>query len=227
MKYLQTILVIMMLAISTSLVLAQQGEQSGPSDTSKGTPEIMPVSASLPDQGLKEAESKKGVAQTPQELETMIKQKQQEMEAEQAQLKGETANMVKNQNQVRLAVHALLAMENLTGGIGPQVSAIAKGFNNSAQNANKAEEKIQQRSGLARLFAGGDHEAAKAMEQEVNQNQERIQQLKQLKEQCNCSQEVKDMFQEQIQNMETEQNRLAELAQDEKQKKGMFGWIWK
>ncbi|MFY1644910.1 hypothetical protein ACK11Z_14360, partial [Methanoculleus bourgensis] len=37
----------------------------------------------------------------------------------------------RDQNQVRLAVHTLLAAENRTGGIGRNISVIAREFNNS------------------------------------------------------------------------------------------------
>ena len=46
-------------------------------------------------------------------------------------------------------------------------------------------------------------------------------------EQCECSEEVKSMVQEQIQNLEEEQNRLKQLAEEEKQNKGIFGWLFK
>ena len=35
------------------------------------------------------------------------------------------------------------------------------------------------------------------------------------------------MMQEQIQQMEQEQLRLQDLAQNEKKSKGLLGWIWK
>ena len=72
-------------------------------------------------------------------------------------------------------------MEDLAGGIGKNVSAIAKNFNNSVQATINAEAKIEKRSGFARFFAGGDHDAAEAIEAEVEQNKLRIQELKQLK----------------------------------------------
>jgi len=128
---------------------------------------------------------------------------------------------------VRLAVHALLAMENLTGGIGRNVSQIAREFNNSAQATIRAEERIQTRNMLMSFFFGGDEQAAEEMEQEVNRNRERIQELKRLMQECECEEEVKAMLQEQIQNMEQEQNRIQELAQNEKKSKGIFGWLWK
>ncbi len=152
-----------------------------------------------------------------QELGEIIRERQQEMLQE----------VFKNQNRMRLAVHALLASEDLIGGIGKNVSQIAKEFNNSVEKTIRAEEKIKQRSGLIKFFLGGDKKAAEEIEQEVNKNQERIQQLHQLMEQCECSEEVKSMVQEQIQNLEEEQNRLKQLAEEEKQNKGIFGWLFK
>ena len=118
-------------------------------------------------------------------------------------------------------------MENLTGGIGPQVREVARNFNNSIQSTLRAEEKIEARGRFIRFFAGGDSEAAEELEQQVNQSRQRIQQLKQLRDECDCSEAVKTLMQEQIQNMEQEQDRLQGLAQAERKSKGMLGWIWK
>ncbi|MBN2459887.1 hypothetical protein JXB28_06405 [Candidatus Woesearchaeota archaeon] len=166
-------------------------------------------------------------AQSPEELGQMIQARQQEMSQEMSGKSEKEQKVLQNQNQVRLAVHALLAMEDLAGGIGPQVSEIARNFDNSVQATIRAEEKIQAKSGFARFFTGGDEKAAAELEREVSQNQQRIQELKQLKDSCDCGEEVKSMMQEQIQNMEQEQNRLQELSQKEQKSKGLFGWIWK
>lgn len=161
------------------------------------------------------------------ELKEMIQLRQQQMNQEVLGIGKKVQGVYQNQNRVRLAVHALLAMEDITGGVGKNISAIARNFNNSVQATIRAEEKIQTRSGFARFFAGGDAEAAGDMENEVSENQNRIQQLKQLREDCDCDADVKLMMQEQIQNMELEQTRLQQLAQSEKKSRGLFGWIWK
>lgn len=155
-----------------------------------------------------------------------IQQKQQEMNQE-MQAMGKTEQKVyQNQNQVRLAVHSLLEMKDVIGGIGPQVSQIAQEFNNSVRSTIISEEKIQTRNRVVRFFVGGDQESAELMEQEVNLNRERIQQLNQLREQCDCEEQIRAMLQEQIQNMEQEQNRLQQLAQNEKQYKWLFGRLF-
>ena len=161
-----------------------------------------------------------------EQLQTMLQQREQEFDEETRNYGQAKKLTYENQNQVRLAVHALLGMENITGGIGSQVSAVARQFNNSLQNTLRAEEKIQERNAFVKFFIGGDQEAAEELEQEMNQNRQRIQELKQLKEQCDCEEGVKNMFQEQIQNMEQEQNRLEQLAQEEKQNRGIFGWLF-
>ena len=109
---------------------------------------------------------------------------------------------------------------------GPQVSDYARQFNNSLQVQLQAEERIGNRNGIVRFFSGGDAEAAGTLEQETIRNQERIQAMNQLINQCqDCDGQVKEMLQEQLQNMEMEQTRLLQLAQREKQDKGIFGWF--
>jgi len=164
-------------------------------------------------------------ARTMNEAKEMVQQKQQEMTQELQGLNKVQQKVYQNQNRVREAVHALLSIEDLATGIGPQISQIAREFNNSVQATLIAEEKIQKRSAFARFFIGGEKNAAEEMEREVNQNQQRVQELKQLREECDCGEEVKTMMQEQIQKMEQEQERLQQLADKERKAQGIFGWV--
>ena len=164
-------------------------------------------------------------ARTMTEAKEMVQQRQQEMTQKMQGLSNIQQKIYQNQNKVREAVHALLAIEDLATGIGPQISQIAQEFNNSVQATIIAEEKIQKRNALVKFFIGGEKNAAEEMEQEMNQNQQRVQELKQLKEDCACGEEVKTMMQEQIQQMEQEQTRLQQLAEKEKNNNGVFGWV--
>lgn len=166
-------------------------------------------------------------AGTKEELKEMIQERREELNQELEQVREQNREMHQNQNQVRLTVHTLLAMENLTGGIGQNVSAVAIEFNNSFKITVQAEERIQNRNQLIRFCFGGDDEAADEIQGEIEQNQLRIQRLYELLEQCECDEEIKDILREQIQTMEQEQNRLQEKANNEKSYKGLFGWIWK
>ncbi len=166
-------------------------------------------------------------ASDSEELGQMMQQMQQEMNQEFQGLGTVQQNVYQNQNQVRLAVHSMFAMEDLVGEMGPQIREIARDFNNSVQTTIRAEEKVQERNLVIRFLFGGDEQVAKEIEQEVNLNKERIQTLKQLSEDCDCDEPVRAMLQENIQNIEQEQNRLQQLAQEEKNSKGLFGWIWR
>ncbi|MBU5688139.1 MAG: hypothetical protein KQA41_00715 [Candidatus Aenigmarchaeota archaeon] len=165
--------------------------------------------------------------QLQEKVKNITDQVRARIEEETRNIKGAEQKVYQNQNTVRVAVHTLLAMEDLTGGIGKNISQIAREFNNSIQATIRAEERIEKRNKITRFFVGGDDQAAKEIEQQVLQNQIRIQELKKYSRECNCSEEIKAMLQEQIQNLEREQSRLSELVKKEKESKGLFGWIWK
>ena len=132
-----------------------------------------------------------------------------------------------NQNTVRVTVHALLSSEDLIDGIGPRVSEIAREFNNSVQAAENAEKKISERGVLKKFFFGGDKEAAGELEGETVRNQNRVEELNQLINRCDeCSEEAKNILKERIELMEREQERLANLANNEKGKRGLFGFLF-
>jgi hypothetical protein len=214
----------MVLVLMSTAVCAEQGGQ-GAGDGGMPQPELISAEGGEADNDTA-SQGKMAKAQTASEVKEMIQERKQEMDQEMQGMGEEKQNVFRNQNQVREAVHALLAMEGLVGGIGKQVSEVARNFNNSVQATIRAEEKVQERGAFARFFAGGDHDAADEIEQEVSQNRQRIEQLKQLRLQI-ADPEVQAMYQEQIQLMEKEQARLQELAQKEKQSKGLLGWIWK
>ena len=166
---------------------------------------------------------------------TTANQNQQEIKAqiklilkENANISGLTSeNKLQNQNIVRSAVQTLLAAGNISGGIGEQISAIAKEFNNSVMAQYNAEEKIQNRNAISRFFFGGDADAAEEIQQQIEANRVRLENLNTLMNQCeDCDGELKTMIQEQIQLLEQEQNRLQELAQAETDDKGLLGGIF-
>ena len=137
----------------------------------------------------------------------------------------ERRDRIRNENEVRLAVHTLLDMEDLSGGIGRNVSAIARDFNNSAGSAWTYEERIQNRNAIIRLFFGGDRDAAREIANVTLQNQVRIRELNQLMSNASMEPEVRAMMEEQVRIMEKEQVRLEQLSKREQEDRGFFGWL--
>jgi len=166
-------------------------------------------------------------ASTTERLREMIAEKSQEIgQAVQGINDAKQRGIYENQHRTNEAVHALLAAEDLVGGIGPEVSRIAGEFNDSMKKTIAAETKIQDRNGIVKFFFGGDKEATEDILQETTGNQMKLQELKNLHQECDCDPEVKDIIMEQVQNLEQEQNRLGQLAQAEKSSKGIFGWLF-
>jgi hypothetical protein len=129
-----------------------------------------------------------------------------------------------DRNRARLAVHVLLAAENRTGGIGENISAIARELNNSVQATARAEERIQARHTFMRFLFGGDADAARLIEGEVQQNRERAAALRFAVGSCTCDEETRTMLREQIRTIEQEQERLLMLADAERRHRGLLQW---
>jgi gas vesicle protein len=135
----------------------------------------------------------------------------------------ERRGLVKNQNEVRIADHTLLSMENRTGGIGQNISAIAREFHNSVTMSEKLEQKIQERSGIMRVFLGCDRDAAGQLANITSQNQARIQKIQQLITTANLDPDVRAFLEEQLKAWQEQDTRLEQLATREQQDRGLFG----
>jgi len=132
---------------------------------------------------------------------------------------------IKNENEVRIAVTTLLDVEDLSGGIGRNVSAIAREFNNSASSMRKLEDRIQTRSSFMRVLFGGDREAARELAAQSVQNNARFAELHQLVSNATLNTEVRATIEDQIRILEKEQERLQQLAAREQEDRGLFGWL--
>ena len=130
---------------------------------------------------------------------------------------------IQNENEVRIAVTTLLETEGLSGGIGRNVSAIARDFNNSASSIRKLEDRIQTRNSFIRLLFGGDREAARELATQTARNNARIVELQQLIRSATLDTEVRAMMEDQVRIMQKQQDRLAQLATREQEDRGFFG----
>jgi len=138
---------------------------------------------------------------------------------------GEVRERVKNENEVRIAVTTLLDVEDLSGGIGRNISAIARDFNNSLSSSTKIEDRIRGRSSFTRIFFGGDRNAAQELANQTAQDKARIAELHQLISSATLDPEVRTLIEEQVQILQQEQERLQQLATREKADRGIFGWL--
>jgi len=166
----------------------------------------------------------------PRNITDLRDSKRQKLEKLNQSLQSESPERriwVKNHNEVRIAVHTLLSLEDRTGGIGQNISALAREFNNSVSMSEQLEKKIQDRTGIMRIFVGGDRDAAGQLANITSQNQARIQKIQQLIATATLDPEVRAFLEEQLQAMQNEETRLEQLATREQQDRGLFGWFVK
>ena len=158
------------------------------------------------------------------QLQQSIQTRNQELERELASSTGANRALIANANPVRLAVHALLASKDLVGGIGAQVSQVARQINDSVASTTVAETQIQSRGFFTKLLFGGDTAAANVITEQVAQNQQRIDDLTKLLGQANISADVQTTLQAQITALQAAQTRLQDLAKQEQSTWGLFSW---
>lgn len=170
-----------------------------------------------------ELESSTTPVYSADQLRQSIQLRQHQLD-QQASSSAQFGAIVRNENQVRLAVHALLAAKDMLGGIGPQVAQIATQMNQSVATTSNAQAQIQARGFWSRLFFGGDTNAAQVLTQEVTANQARIAQLNQLINSASISADVKTQLQTQLQTATQEQARLQDLATQQQNAWGIFSW---
>lgn len=164
-------------------------------------------------------------AQNVEQLKQVIEERRQTIEQELASTSPVRAAVFERAAKVSVAVHALLAAQDLLGnGIGDQVSQIAQQVNDSLATTTSAEAQIQSRGFFARLFFGGDKQAADAIKQQVDQNQSRVQELTGLLSSASTTEDVKAALDAQIQAMKDEQARLQSVAQSQSKLWGLFSW---
>jgi len=153
---------------------------------------------------------------------------QAERRTDQAQIANLTAvqrEHLMNGYDVQIAAHSLMAMENLTGEIGPRVVGIAEEINASESNITPLEQRIENGNSLFRFMFGGDKAAANQIDDQVALNQQRIQTLEQLMQNSTLQPDVEQAMQEQIMMLQQEQDRLANLTATERNTTGLFWWI--
>lgn len=159
-------------------------------------------------------------------------QLQQRISERKAELDDETSKenlaeqkTFKNQNGMKIAVHALLEARNYTGGIGEQVSQIAKEFDNSINKTIENEKKIDDRGNFTKALIGGNYRAAREIQNAVSANEARILILQNLIAGSDTSEDVKAVLNEQIQTLSEENARLNDVAGKEMGRTGLLGWI--
>jgi len=136
-------------------------------------------------------------------------------------------SQTQTRTEAQIAADAFVAAESLLGGSGARIREVAQEMNQATKNLATQEEALQDRSRVQLLLFGQDSDVVATMQQEMEQNQNRITELKQFMLNCeDCDQGATEVLVTQIQSMEREQNRLQDIVVDADKKVGLFGFLF-
>jgi hypothetical protein len=162
---------------------------------------------------------------------TVLRVKIREMETEIEQelhIAGvKDQEIIQNQSSFLVGIQAIGEVNELVSMNTANITRLEMELRESLNTTTQAEVRIKERNQVVRFFVGGDESAARQLLRELEQNLDRVREMQQLIDQCNCSQDVQNMLREQLREMEQEQDRLQTLAQEEINDTGFLGVLWK
>lgn len=126
-------------------------------------------------------------------------------------------------SEVAKQVQALLQVRT-TGGIGQQVKVIAQAQNQAQTQIQAQLDKLESKGKLARFLTGTDYQAVKSLQQQIEANQLRIQELTTLSTQLTNQSDI-TAVQSTIQALIQENTSLQDKIAAELQTRSLFGWL--
>lgn len=129
-------------------------------------------------------------------------------------------------SDVATQVETLLTNKTMKGGIGERVKQIATEQKQAQEQVKSDLDQVENRQGLLKSLIGPDYKALKSMEDQVEENQLRIEKLMELKTQLTNQSEI-EMIEATIQALTEQNTQLQETVIGETQSKSMFGWLFR
>lgn len=127
-------------------------------------------------------------------------------------------------SDTRCALGALVAVENLTGVIGPLVSDICRDMNATLQSEWALEEELGESNGITRFVFGGNEGASGQIAVFTGETRLRTREIGLLMDCIALHPDIRDLMNEQLTIIDREQERLDSVAQQENEKRGLLDW---
>lgn len=171
---------------------------------------------------------RRGLRVTPRnvdELKASIKSRKERFEKEREGMEGNKALIYENQDRLRSGAQNLMIMENMLGRTGREISDLSMSLNNLSNDSLKYEEEFSKRGGIKKFFFGQKKDIKENFSKNIAEREDKILKLKELYNKCDCDEDVRQIFEEQITNIEDEQNRLDNYFKKETKRKGILRWL--
>jgi hypothetical protein len=127
-------------------------------------------------------------------------------------------------SEVAKKVEELLTTRTTKGGIGDKVREVAREQTQAQEQIKQQLKLIEDRRGWLKKLIGPNYKAIKNLQQQLEQNQQRIRQLTQLATEI-TNQEDKTLIQETITALGQQNTELQARIQAEEQTTSLFGWL--
>jgi|GEM_PF-5568713 len=170
--------------------------------------------------------------QTQEELPEYVKQTQERVRAEHQQSDKAAGEIRRVRERAEIAERVLMSSAELLGDEtqAAKMTALTDQLMERGDQAISAEVRTRERSALLRLLVGGDDDAADTLDELAQENKATAQEMEQLVASCGtCDEATRETLREQIQAVRDEQDRIEQVAIEERERKGLlgalFGWI--
>ena len=148
----------------------------------------------------------------------------QNSEQQQTQSKTGSALSEQRKSQVANAVQEMLRVAERNDGVGQQIKIIAQNQNQNQEKIEASLQKVQNRSGFAKFFIGANYGEINNAKKILEQSQEQIQQLNQIKNQLSNQGDQQQLV-EQIRTLEQANLQIENSLETDQNGFSLFGWM--
>lgn len=231
-KFLMLGFLTLALIVSVTAYAAQTGSDSGTSNQTQTANQGEDTQVQV--QTTQQAQTGTGTGagtQTKQQIQQKLQdgsgdgEQVQNKNQEQVKAQDGTANATQRRSEVANAVQEMLQIADRNGGIGQQVRTIAQAQNQEQEKIEASLEKIQDRNGFAKFFIGPNYGEIKNAEKLMEQNQEKIQKLTELKNMVSLTDQ--QALGEQIKILEQANLQIQNQLNNASNGFSLLGWMFK
>ncbi len=151
-------------------------------------------------------------------------QEQESLEGKQVSPRSEMAE--EKMSEVASKVEELLVARTTKGGIGEEIRQVAQEQKTAQEQMRSEIKKLGERGIWLKSLIGPDFQAIKRMEKLMEQNQLRIEELAQLKNQLSNQGDLVRV-QETLQMMIEQDTAIKEMIESENGSSSLFGWLFR
>jgi len=127
-------------------------------------------------------------------------------------------------SRVANAVQEMERIATRNQGIGDQIRVVARNQNRIQEEAESALQTAQKRGGFSRFFVGPNYGQLKNVENRLENHNQNLAELKELKNQIQNSEDV-SLLDQQINTMEEIKTELEEAVSEDQKGFSLFGWL--